>query len=129
MLKRSGAISLTMLYIVTVLGFALNLHYCGTQISSVNINAPAVECSMAKIPGKMKCCKDSQLQVKVKDAHQAEPESVLAKVFGFELPRLSFDNIFLSTQHTLLEKLFDRSPPDEPAENIASFIKNCIFRI
>ncbi|SDE78615.1 hypothetical protein SAMN05216464_109186 [Mucilaginibacter pineti] len=128
MLKRSGAILLTMLYTVTVLGFALNLHYCGTHVASVKINSPAIGCDMPKT-SKMKCCKDSQLQVKVKDAHQAEPASVLAKLFGFELSRLPFSNIFFTAPHNTIEKLFDRAPPDVPRQSIASFIKNCIFRI
>ncbi len=129
MLKRSGAVLLTMLYVVTVLGFALNLHYCGNEIASVKINAPAVNCGMDKAAGKMKCCKDSQLQVKVKDAHQGEETSFLAKVFGFELPSLSFGNTLFSDQQSLFERYFDRDPPDEPTESIATFIKNCIFRI
>jgi hypothetical protein len=77
----------------------------------------------------MKCCKDSQLQVKVKDAHQGEETSFLAKVFGFELPGLSFGNFSFSSQQSLLEHFFNKAPPDEPVESIATFIKNCIFRI
>lgn len=129
MLKRSGAVLLAMLYVVTVLGFALNLHYCGNYISSVKINAPAVNCGMDKAAGKMKCCKDSQLQIKVKDAHQAEETSFLSKVFGFELPSLSFGNGSFLPQLSLFDKYVDRAPPDEPVQSIATFIKNCIFRI
>jgi hypothetical protein len=129
MLKRSGAVLLTMLYVVTVLGFALNLHYCGNYIASVKINAPAVNCGMDKAPGKMKCCKDSQLQVKVKDAHQGEETSFLARVCGFELPDLSFGDYSFSSQQSLFDRFFDRAPPNKPIESIATFIKNCIFRI
>jgi len=129
MLKKSGAVLLTMLYVVTVLGFALNLHYCCNYISSVKINAPAVDCGMDKVAGKEKCCKNSQLQVKVKDVHQAEETSFLNQIFGFELPHLTFGNSSLFPQQQSLEKYFDRAPPDEPVQSIATFIKNCIFRI
>ncbi|WP_184543866.1 HYC_CC_PP family protein [Mucilaginibacter sp. FT3.2] len=129
MLKRSGAVLLAMLYVVTVFGFALNLHYCGNYIASVKINVPAVNCGMDKAAGKMKCCKDSQLKIKVKDAHQAEETSFLAKVFGFELSDLLFGNYSFSSQLLLFNKCFDRAPPDEPVQSIATFIKNCIFRI
>ena len=129
MLKKSGAVLLTMLYVVTVLGFALNLHYCCNYISSVKINAPAVNCGMDKVASKMKCCKNSQLQVKVKDAHQAEETSFLSQIFGFELPRLPFGNYSFFPQRPSLEKYFDRAPPDGPVQSIATFIKNCIFRI
>jgi len=120
---------LTMLYIVTVVGFALNLHYCGSQVASVKINAPATNCGMDKAAEKMKCCKDTQLKVKVDDAHQAEETSVLAKVFGFELPHFNFDNLFFSPQLSTFQKYFNKAPPDEPTPCIAAFIKNCIFRI
>jgi len=129
MLKKPGAVLLTMLYVVTVLGFALNLHYCGNNISSVKINAPAVACGMDKVAGKMNCCKDTQLQVKVKDVHQAEETSFLSQILGFELPHLPFGNYSFFPQQPSLEKYFDRAPPDEPVQSIASFIKNCIFRI
>jgi hypothetical protein len=129
MMKRSGALLLTMLYTVTVLGFALNLHYCGTQIASVNIDSPALSCKAVQNCGKMKCCKDKQLQIKVKDAHQAEPISILSKLFGFDIQRLSFTGFFSPSQQSSVNSSFERAPPDIPWQNIATFIKNCIFRI
>ena len=129
MVKRTGAILLAMLYTVTVLGFALNFHICGDYVASVKIDAPAVNCGMDKANGKMKCRKDKQVEVKVKDAHRAEAPSFLAKVFGFELPHLSLDSLFPSLPSSVTEKFYDRGPPDPPVQSIATFIKNCIFRI
>jgi hypothetical protein len=128
-MKRSGALLLTMLYTVTVLGFALNLHYCGMRIASVNIDSPAVSCKAVQNCGKMTCCKDKQLQIKVKDAHQAEPISILSKLFGFDIQRLSFTGFFSPSQQSSDNSSFERAPPDIPWQNIATFIKNCIFRI
>lgn len=130
MVKRSGAILLTLLYTVTVLGFALNLHYCGTEIASVKIDSPAASCKMAQHCNKMKCCKDKQLQIKVKDAHQAEPVSILSKLFGFDIPRLSFNGLFTPSHQSAIDDVsFERGPPGKPWQSIATFIKNCIFRI
>ena len=129
MVKRTGAILLTMLYTVTVLGFALNFHICGDYVASVKIDSPAVNCGMDKANGKMKCCKDKQVEVKVKDAHQAEATSFLAKVFGFELPHLSLDGLFPALPSSVTEKFYDRGLPDPPLQSIATFIRNCIFRI
>lgn len=128
-MKRSGALLLTLLYTVTVLGFALNLHYCGTQIASVKIDSPPVSGKMAQICGKMKCCKDKQIQIKVKDAHQVEPISILSKLFGFDIPRLSFSGFFAPLQQSSADVSLERGPPGKPWQNIATFIKNCIFRI
>jgi hypothetical protein len=128
-MKRSGALLLTLLYTVTVLGFALNLHYCGTGLASVKINSTAVSCKMAQECGKMKCCKDKQLQIKVKDAHQVEPFSIISKLFGFDLPRLSFNGIFTPSRQACVNPSLQRGPPDKPLLNIITIIKNCIFRI
>jgi hypothetical protein len=129
MIKRSGALLLTLLYTVTVMGFALNLHYCGTQIASVKIDSPAISCKMAQSCGKMKCCKDKHLQIKVKDAHQIEPVSIISKLFGFDVPRLSFSGLFTPSRQSFASPLLERGPPGMPWQNIATFIKNCIFRI
>jgi hypothetical protein len=87
MLKRSGAMLLAVLYTVTVLGFALNLHFCGNKVSSIKVNAQAKGCRQVVKACNMKCCKDKHVDVKVKDAHQAESTSFLSKVFAFELPK------------------------------------------
>jgi hypothetical protein len=131
MFKRSGAFSLALLYTITVLGFALNLHYCGSKVASVKISAPAkVAKSDATCGMKMNCCKNHKVEVKVKDDHQAEQTSFLAKVFAFEIPKLPFEDFVFSAQKALLEKLFDRGPPSsKTGSKVATYIKNCIFRI
>jgi hypothetical protein len=97
MLKRTGASLLALLYMVTVIGFALNFHYCFGYLSSVKINEP-VKSRNFTATAKMKCCKDKHFEIKVKDAHQAEAQSFLAKVFAFESPALAFAEFSFSTQ-------------------------------
>ncbi len=127
MLKRSGAFVLTLLYLVTVMGFALNLHFCGNYLAAVKIDAPVKSCSM--LSGKMKCCTSKHFVVKVKDAHQGQSQSFLSKTFVFDLARLPFNDSFLSVKQASSMKLFDRGPPDVSPCNISIFLKNCIFRI
>jgi len=128
MIKRSGALFLTKLYIVTALGFALNIHYCGTALAGVKINAPAKSCKMLSA-GKMKCCKDKEIDVKIKDAHQGESPSFLFEVFGFEIPKTSFGDFALSAQQALLEKLSAKRPPGAPSNKTDPIIKNRNIRI
>jgi hypothetical protein len=129
MFKKSGILLLALLYLTTASGFALNLHYCGNRVAAVKINAPAKSCSEQTAKSKMKCCKDTKLDVKVKDSHESQPTSFIAKVFGFELPRLSLDDFFLSAHKELLEKLFDHGPPDTPKQSTPVFIKNRNLKI
>lgn len=128
-MKKSGALLLTFLYTVTVLGFALNLHYCGTELASIKIDSPAASCKMMQECGKMKCCKDKQLQIKVKDAHQVEPYSIISKLFGVDIARASFNGVFTPSRPACTDASLDRGPPDRPLPSILTFIRNCIFRI
>jgi hypothetical protein len=128
MIKRGGAFLVTILYIITVVGFALNFHYCCDYITSVKIDAPVKSCSLLT-KGKMKCCKDSNFEVKVKDSHQAESPSFLSKISGFKLPKLPFADFVHVVQNALMKESFGKAPPDHPSNSISTFLKNCSFRI
>lgn len=126
MLKKSGILTIILLYLSTVCGFALNIHYCGNKIASIKIASAAKKC-YASEPQKMKCCKDKQVDVKVKDAHEAQPsKSLLGKLFAFELPALPFEDYLFSAQRALLEKFEDRGPPPnpQPSSKTPIFIQN-----
>jgi len=127
MLKRTAAILLTILYAITAFGFVLNMHYCGRLLTSVEINSPSKNC--VKTERKMKCCNDKQLQVKIKDAHQAKSFSFLSKTFVFELPPMLFGNPAYASQQSSTEVFLSRGPPNYPPGNIPIFIKNQSFRI
>jgi len=128
MIKRSGAILLTVLYLVTVFGFALNLHYCFGVLASVKVDAPAKSCKMLTVKSRS-CCQDKQIDVKVKDAHQAETTQFLAGLFAIELPKYAFAGFASSAQLVVTEKLSDRGPPDLVTAKVPTIIKNCTYRI
>jgi hypothetical protein len=127
MLKRSVAIVLMLLYVITVSGFALNLHYCFNRLSAFNIDAPSNPCTKVLEKAKMKCCQDRHIEVKVKDSHQAGSPSFWGKFFIFDLPTLSLPDFSVSLQNERVEILPDRGPPEPPG--VPVFIKNCTFRI
>jgi hypothetical protein len=125
MLKRVSVLTILLLYLVTASGFALNLHYCGTYLASVKIDAPAKKCG----PAKMKCCHDKHVEVKVKDAHQSQAaSSLLAKLFYIDLPKLPFEDYFFPAQNVMADIPTDRGPPQRGCST-PKYIKNCNFRI
>ena len=126
MLKRSAIIALMMLYVVTVSGFALNLHYCFDRLSSVKIDAQA-SCGKSLQTSKMKCCKDKHFEIKVNDTHQAGSPTFWGKFFTFGFPVLSFVNPLFSPQDHFIQSLPERGPPRSP--HVPIFLKNNIFRI
>lgn len=129
MMKKVSILILTLVYAVTASGFALNLHYCGNTVADVKINAPAKSCIKPSAKQKMKCCKDSQLTVKVKDDHQKRSSSLLQKLFAVSLPRLSFTDFLTPVQQQLLERVLRRGPPEAPPDSLAVYLKNRTLRI
>jgi hypothetical protein len=127
MIKRLSVILLVMLYSVTVFGFSLDLHYCGKLLTSVEVNSPSKDCGMHA--GKMKCCKEKQIKVKVKDAHQTTPTVASPKSFVIDLPAVLFEYQFLFNPSFLSAKLLNRPPPGSPPDSTPTFLKNCNFRI
>jgi hypothetical protein len=129
MAKKSGALFLTKLYIITVIGFALNLHFCEGALASVRIDGPAKTCIKVPPTGKMNGCNDKQVDVKIKDAHQAESPSFFSQIFGFEITQIPFGAYVLSAQQAVVEKLSNKPPPPPPSGKTSQFIKNCTLKL
>ena len=128
MIKRVSASFLVLLYLITATGFALNLHYCCSQIISVTVNSP-VKSYSEFAACKMKCCQDKHIEVKVKDAHQAQAQSVLAKTAIISLPKMFFPAFAFSLGSVVEAKNYGKDPPDVLANQPVIYLKNCVFRI
>ena len=126
MLKRSVIIVLAMLYLTTVSGFALNLHYCFNRLASVKVDAPANSCVKLQ-SSKMRCCKDQKIEIKVKDAHQNNSPLHWSKFFPIALPVSAFVIFTPDVQDQLIANVTERGPPK--TSGLPLFLKNCIFRI
>ena len=126
MLKRSVVIVLAMLYLTTVSGFALNLHYCFNRLAAVKIAAPANSCVKLQ-SSKMKCCKDQKIEIKIKDAHQNNSPLHWSQFFPIALPVSAFVIFTPAVQNQVVADITERGPPNAPG--IPLFLRNCIFRI
>lgn len=129
MLKKSGALLLTTLYIITVIGFALNFQYCGKVITDIKIDAPLKGCIKSPMAAKMKCCTQKHVDIKIKDAHESGVSSILAKVFAFQSPIISFAHFSFVAHPASFQKTFYEAPPNPGRCSVAVFVKNCTFRI
>jgi hypothetical protein len=129
MMKKFAVIFMMLLYGATGTGFAMNLHFCSGTVASVQINGPAPACTPDG--EKMKGCADKKVDVKVKDAHQAEASSKAPGIFSFELPGFSLSDFIPAAHQALLEKLFDKTSPPAPPppSKTEPFLKNRNLRI
>jgi hypothetical protein len=128
MIKKLSASFLVVLYLITATGFALNLHYCCSQITSVTVNSPAQSRSGLAMC-KMKCCRDKHIVVKVKDAHQAEATSFLSKTMVVCAAKTLSPAFTFSPRSVALAKKLGKDPPDFLANQPVIYLKNCVFRI
>ena len=128
-MKKFAVIFMMLLYGVTGTGFAMNLHFCSGTVAAIKINGPAPACTPDG--EKMKGCTDKKVDVKVKDAHQAETSSKAPGIFSFELPGFSLSNFVPAAHQALLEKLFDKTPlpAQPPTPKVEPFLKNRNLRI
>lgn len=122
MLKKPGICLVVLLYLITATGFAMNLHFCGKSIESVKINAPAKNCGMDS-----KCCKNTHVEVKVKDAHQTSHTSFTGNNLIFLVPVLSYAALHEPLTISQAAKVVSERGP--PLFTIPVYLKNCTFRI
>ena len=129
MLKRSDTFLLLLLYLITGIGFAVNLHYCGKLITTVKIDASLKSCEKTGMMPGMKCCKNKRIDIKLKDVHQGQAHSFLSKLFSFKVIAASFVPEHFLPQAFLYSPSSYRGPPDRLVTITPVFIKNCTFRI
>ena len=130
-LKQKFAITLCLYYLICTVGLALSLHFCGGKLATVAAKEAQAVCKYCAEAKKMVegdgCCKNTKVEVKVKDNHQLEAAYKLPKLFAtilFFHPAVSqyFGWLFSSVEVPLAFK----APPKIAA--VALHIFNCVFR-
>lgn len=128
-MKRVFASSLLLLYITAAVGVSLNLHYCGGKLAKVSLASHAKDCE-GKTAAKAdaKCCKNKQVDYKVKADQKAAPFFSAEKAKVIDLFHTAFAGShaqhFLSV---LLCEIPERAPP--PQGRVPLFLQHCTFRI
>lgn len=95
--KKQISIFLAVLLLVSNVGLAFNVHYCGGEISSVSLNStlPSLKsekgCCEKIVDKKDSCCKDKKIVI------QKKVDNGIVKSFSFQ-----FDYSFLVPEHNNL---------------------------
>lgn len=130
-LKQKIALSLSAFYLVSVIGLALSMHFCGGKLADISFFTNKVSCKYCKAEVKTtrdnSCCKNTKFEAKVKDDHQGQG--------AFKLPKAFSVDAFLPHRLTEIAKTFlpnffrnfeNKSPPR--AKSVAINLLNCVFR-
>lgn len=120
-----------MFYVFSVVGVALSIHFCGGRLASVSFSSAKTGCKLCKLEPVAKkggdCCKNTKIEVKVKDSHQTTNGVNLFKVLAvklFHLPKnIHFSPVILIGQRA---KRSNKAPPR--GLHIAVYLLNCVFR-
>ncbi len=84
-LKKQICILLTFLILVSNVGFAFNVHYCGDKISSISFGSetPNIQdendCCLKETTKKASCCKDKKI------VFQKKTTEKIVKTFSFQI--------------------------------------------
>ncbi|MFD0940374.1 HYC_CC_PP family protein [Pedobacter boryungensis] len=130
-LKQKLALSLCTFYLISVIGVALSMHFCGGKLASVSVYTDRAACKYCMTEAKDKkddgCCKNTKVDVKVKDSHQAESSLKLPKLFSLEtfIPA-KISDLFKPFFPEFLNKMENKAPPR--STSVAIHIFNCVFR-
>lgn len=129
-LRQKLTMGLCAFYLITVIGVALNMHFCGGRLAEVSFSETA-KCGKCKTAEKAgadsDCCKNTSVEAKVKDTHKAESSLKLAHDYGIEL---FFGTLVTKAYHTLSTNVYNytsnKAPPLSAVFSL--HLINCIFR-
>lgn len=130
-LKQKLALSLCTFYLCSVIGVALSLHFCGGKLASVSVTSAKAICKYCKAepiaPKDDNCCKNTKVDIKVKDKHHVESAVKLPKLFNVDAtipsPFLAIFKYFVPNYFNRLE---NKAPPK--ITGVALHVMNCVFR-
>jgi len=129
-LRQKLTIGLCAFYLMTIIGVALNMHFCGGRLADISFTETVKcgKCKKAEKKGKdSDCCKNTSVEAKVKDSHTAGLKVSLAHDFGVEL---FLGPLFTGTCHYLSTGLFNHTLNKAPplSARLSLHLFNCIFR-
>jgi hypothetical protein len=129
-LKQKIALGLCAFYLISVIGVALSLHFCGGSLSSVHFTQTAKcnGCAAAEKKAESNnCCKNTAVDAKIKDSHQSGTAVSLPKNFSIQL---FFFPFVWETLENILPKLFSRIENKAPplSARFSLYAYNCVFR-
>lgn len=133
-MRQKSALVLCLFYVLSVIGIAVSMHFCGDNLSSVSLagSAKCSVCGAEKVAANKTskadhCCKTTSLEVKVKDSHQGVskvslPENYSISLFLGPIVSQFIAAIFPRT----LSMLAGKAPPLSARQ--ALYIFNCVYR-
>lgn len=129
-LRQKIAMGLCAFYLISVIGIALSLHFCGGNLAAVQFTAQkhCEGCPSAEQKDMSNtCCKNTAVDAKIKDSHETGFKVSVPKNYGFTLWLAPFLSELISA---VLPVLFSKNVEEAPplSSRVSLYAYNCVFR-
>jgi len=129
-LRQKIALGLCAFYLISVIGVALSLHFCGGTLAAVHFTkvAKSQGCKGEEKTGAdNKCCKNTAVDAKIKDSHESGIKISLPKNYSIQLFLTPFlSEIFKAVLPRLFSQTENKAPPF--SARLSLYAYNCVFR-
>ena len=131
-LKQKIAFSLSLFYLLSIMGIALSVHFCSGKLADLALFSKQTSCKYCKdIPVEKKadnCCKDTEVMAKVDHSHQISNSLTLPQLFTVDviLPYPIIKQALWVAENTTHNYL-NKAPP--PQQGVALIVLHQTFRI
>ena len=78
-MKKIAAIFLVFLYLIPSVGFSMDLHFCGGNVTGVSIQKALDKDCVCGKKASSKCCKEVHVEVKLDDSQKVASSLIVSK--------------------------------------------------
>lgn len=112
-MKQVTVILFSLFYLLTTVGFSLNVHYCGGNISTVNlVSEPSCCCSSEKDADN--CCDDEVIRIQVDDVQNNTPSQRIDITLFSTIVTVIYNTTLIPIEEKLIRHdLLDLPPPNK----------------
>lgn len=121
--------ALCVFYLISVIGVAMSMHFCGGKLSQVSFekSASCGNCKINKVVDKDDCCKDTGVHIKIDDSHKAANKVELPQNFSIALfYGIVVPELLKKVLPNRLSIIVNKAPPLSSLFSL--HILNCVFR-
>jgi hypothetical protein len=127
-MKKIAIILFTVFYLIPVIGFSINLHWCGNNLTSVKIGTPFnTTCGSCQKWMQRSCCKNTSLLIKFSDNQSKPATSSQSTINCFKIFAQSSEQLFPGVESVAIPFYTYHAPPFK--SKLPVYLSNSVFRI
>jgi hypothetical protein len=127
-MKKIAIILFTVFYLIPVVGFSINMHWCGNNLTSVKIGTPFdTTCNSCQKGMQRSCCKNTSLLIKFSDNQSKPVTSSQSTINCFKIFTQLSVQLFTGVSYIAIPFYTYHAPPFK--SKLSGYLSNNVFRI